>query len=343
MDQDSWAELARLAREAKAELETTQPGAVRDISACEDVVALAEGGAAGRARFVDTDRLADWHTGAVADGMVVSVASTADPDVLADELKRAMTVAVAVHNTSKPNKPTYLMLGGGDDTHTLFRSWLAGAAEGGQREGTRTMKTRKPALTTLLTMMLTGACAAAEPTDAETRAAFEGAWRGTTKSGMRMEWMVTKVNAEGTMCFVFGNKGLRGYSLSDALFEHGDRITLVGRNRKYRYEFLVTDGGKAKVVQSKVEPSKWKRTTKLRASDKTRCLDRFVYGEGVSPEIPGAGARCQRLRASLASLRRQRARTSHAGRDARCAQRPARCPGGDGPRNRHRGPRPVAA
>ena len=47
MDENSWAELARLAHEAKAELETTEPTAVRDISACEDVVALAEGAAAG--------------------------------------------------------------------------------------------------------------------------------------------------------------------------------------------------------------------------------------------------------------------------------------------------------
>ena len=69
--------------------------------------------------------------------------------------------------------------------------------------------------------------------------------------------------------------------------------------------------------------------------------------QGKTHRLPaphsGAGARCQRLRASLAGLRRQRARTSHAGRDARCAQRPARRPGGDGPRHRHRGPRPVAA
>ena len=45
MDDNSWAELARLAREAKAELETENPTAVLDISACEDVVALAEGAA----------------------------------------------------------------------------------------------------------------------------------------------------------------------------------------------------------------------------------------------------------------------------------------------------------
>ena len=42
----------------------------------------------------------------------------------------------------------------------------------------------------------------------------------------------------------------------------------------------------------------------------------------LSAAHPGAGARRQRLRAPLESVRRQRARTSHAGRDARRARRP---------------------
>ena len=50
---------------------------------------------------------------------------------------------------------------------------------------------------------------------------------------------------------------------------------------------------------------------------------------------PGPGPRRQRIRPPLAGLRRQRARTLHACRDARCARRPARRAGGDGPRHRH--------
>ena len=42
-------------------------------------------------------------------------------------------------------------------------------------------------------------------------------------------------------------------------------------------------------------------------------------------------------------VRRQRARTPHLGRNARSTQRPARGARGDGPWNRHRGPRAVAA
>ena len=61
------------------------------------------------------------------------------------------------------------------------------------------------------------------------------------------------------------------------------------------------------------------------------------------PARLGPRARRQRLRAPLRSLRRQRTRTPHTGRDARRARCPARGPGGDGPRNRHRGVREVAA
>ena len=57
-----------------------------------------------------------------------------DPDVLAEELEGATTVAVAVHNTSRPSSFTYLALGGVDDARALLGSWLAGAAEGARRE-----------------------------------------------------------------------------------------------------------------------------------------------------------------------------------------------------------------
>ena len=158
------------------------------------------------------------------------------------------------------------------------------------------MKRRTCALITALTMMLAGSSGGAEEAaeaqmraQSELRAAFEGAWRGTTKGGMRMEYMVTKVNlddtVEGVMCFRYGNRGMRGYSLSEALFEHEDRITLVDRNRRYRYELFVTDDGKTTVLQSKVKPSKWKRTTQMRPTETTRCLDRFVYDEGTAPVI----------------------------------------------------------
>ncbi len=58
---------------------------------------------------------------------------------------------------------------------------------------------------------------------------------------------------------------------------------------------------------------------------------------------PGAGARFERLRAPLQGVRRQRRRTPHHGRQARCAGCPARDARGHGPWHRHRGARAVAA
>ena len=134
MDENSWAELARLAHEAKAELETTEPTAVRDISACEDVVALAEGAAAGETWSGDPDVLAEWGAGALADRIGADAMWTGDPAVLAERLEGATAVAVAVHNARKPNEYTNLLLGGVDDTHIPFRNWFAGAAEGARHE-----------------------------------------------------------------------------------------------------------------------------------------------------------------------------------------------------------------
>ena len=105
MDMDSWATLARLAREAKAELEATEPGAKADINACEDVVARAEG--------------------AVMDGMW-----TGDPEVLAEWLDRAKRVAVAVHNARKPEEHMHLPLDSADDPNKIIKEWLAAGPKG---------------------------------------------------------------------------------------------------------------------------------------------------------------------------------------------------------------------
>lgn len=134
MDQDSWAELARLAREAQTELETEHPTAVRDISACEDVLALAEGAALRDEWSIDPDILAEWGLGAPVDRISVDEMWTGDAAVLADRYEGATRVAVAVHNARKPNEPTNLLLGGVDDAAIRFRTWLAGAAKGVQRE-----------------------------------------------------------------------------------------------------------------------------------------------------------------------------------------------------------------
>ena len=99
MDMEGWAELARLAREAKAELEKSEPGALADISTCDDVVVVAEAMLAG----------GRW---------------TSDPEVLAEWLDAAKTVAVEVRNGHDPEEWTYLPLGGVDEARTILRSWL---------------------------------------------------------------------------------------------------------------------------------------------------------------------------------------------------------------------------
>ena len=80
MDMESWAELARLAREAKAELEATEPEAEGEIGTCDEVIALAE------ARLLD----GTW---------------TADSDVLAEWLDAAKSIAVAVRNGYVADEP----------------------------------------------------------------------------------------------------------------------------------------------------------------------------------------------------------------------------------------------
>ena len=135
MDDNNWAELARLAREAQAELETKNPTAVLDISACEQVVALAEGAALRDEWSIDPDILVEWGMEAPVDRTSVDEMWTGDPAVLADRYEGATRVAVAVHNARKPNEPTNLLLGGVDDATRVFITWFAGAAKGVQREG----------------------------------------------------------------------------------------------------------------------------------------------------------------------------------------------------------------
>ena len=138
MDMESWAELARLARKAKAELETRHPRAVREIASCEDVVALAEGATMGDAWSDDSGTFAtfaEWTSGATADQIPADELWTGDPEVLAARYEGATAVAVAVHNTTRPNEAPDLLLGGVDDATRVFMTWFAGGGEGVQREG----------------------------------------------------------------------------------------------------------------------------------------------------------------------------------------------------------------
>lgn len=118
MDIDSWATLARLARDAKAELEARAPEAEADIDACENVLALAEG--------------------AVMDGTW-----TADPDVLAKWLHDAKQISVAVRNGregdefSEGDEFMYLRLDGADGAdgaEQILTGWLAQVPQGVRRE-----------------------------------------------------------------------------------------------------------------------------------------------------------------------------------------------------------------
>ena len=109
MDMDSWATLARLAREAKAELEATEPGAEADIEACDNVVELAEA--------------------AVWDGTW-----TTDRDALAEWLDRAKKIAVAVRNAREGDEFMYLPLDGADGAEKILTDWLAQVPEGVRRE-----------------------------------------------------------------------------------------------------------------------------------------------------------------------------------------------------------------
>ena len=111
MDTDSWATLARLAGEAKAELEATEPGAEEDIKACENVMALAGG--------------------AVMDGTW-----TSSPDALAAWLDAAREIAVAVCNgrADDSEECVYLPLGSVDEAQRILTGWLAQAPEGVRRE-----------------------------------------------------------------------------------------------------------------------------------------------------------------------------------------------------------------
>ena len=135
MDDNSWAELARLAREAKAELETEHPTAVLDISACENVVALAAGAALKDEWSIDPEILAEWGLSAPVDRLRVDEMWTGDPAVLADRFEGATVVAVAVQNARNPNEPTNLLLGGVEYVAGTFMTWFAGAAKGVRREG----------------------------------------------------------------------------------------------------------------------------------------------------------------------------------------------------------------
>ena len=100
MDMEGWAELARLAREAKAELEESEPGATADISTCDDVVVVAQAMLAG----------GRW---------------TSDPEVLAEWLDVAKTVSIEVRNGHDPEEWTHLPLGGVDEARKILRNWLA--------------------------------------------------------------------------------------------------------------------------------------------------------------------------------------------------------------------------
>lgn len=109
MDMDSWATLERLAGEAKAELEATEPNAQAEIDACETVMALAGG--------------------AIMDGTW-----TTSPDVLTVWLARAKRVSVAVCNGREREECMYLPLDGAHVPEKILTSWLADVPEGSRRE-----------------------------------------------------------------------------------------------------------------------------------------------------------------------------------------------------------------
>ena len=109
MDMEGWAELARLAREAKAELEETEPRARADIDACDDIMVVAEAMLAG----------GRWTT---------------DPEVLGEWLDAAKTVAVEVRNGHDPEEWTYLPLGGVDEGQKILRDWLTNVPKRLRRE-----------------------------------------------------------------------------------------------------------------------------------------------------------------------------------------------------------------
>ena len=109
MDMDSWATLARLAEEAKAELEAAEPVPQAEVEACETVVALAGG--------------------AVMDGTW-----TSDPGMLAAWLDRANRVALAVCNGRELEECMYLPLDGADGPERILTHWLADVPEGRRRE-----------------------------------------------------------------------------------------------------------------------------------------------------------------------------------------------------------------
>ena len=109
MDMDSWAMLARLAGEAKAELESTEPKAQAEIDACETVAALAG-------------------------GTVMDGTWTSDPDVLATWLDAAQEIAVAVCNGHELEECVYLPLGGVDEAQKILAGWLAQVPEGVRRQ-----------------------------------------------------------------------------------------------------------------------------------------------------------------------------------------------------------------
>ena len=111
MDMDSWATLARLADEAKAELEATEPGAQAEIKACENVMALAG-------------------------GMVMSGTWTSIPDELSTWLDDAKEMAVAVCNgrADDPEECVYLPLGGVGERRKILTHWLTQVPEGVRRQ-----------------------------------------------------------------------------------------------------------------------------------------------------------------------------------------------------------------
>ena len=109
MDMDSWATLARLAREAKAELEATEPGAQADINACENLMALAG-------------------------GKVMNGTWTSNPDGLVAWLDGAKEMAVAVCNGHEPDERMYLPLDAADKPQKILAGWLTQAPEGVRRE-----------------------------------------------------------------------------------------------------------------------------------------------------------------------------------------------------------------
>ena len=100
MDMDSWTTLERLAGEAKAELEATDPRTRAEIDACETVMVLA--------------------AAAISDGTW-----TTSPDVLGAWLDRAKRIALAVSNGRELEESMYLPLDGADEPERILTRWLA--------------------------------------------------------------------------------------------------------------------------------------------------------------------------------------------------------------------------